>query len=79
LAPVKGEGNRRRLLALVISNQKKGANMPTYDPHKSTTEVRQGNRRLMNMRVLVFSLIGIVLLFGILYLVFALNAPPTVQ
>jgi len=53
--------------------------MPTYDPHKSTTEVRQGNRRLMNMRVLVFSLIGIVLLFGILYLVFALSAPPTAQ
>lgn len=53
--------------------------MPTYDPHKTTTEIRQGNRRLMNMRVLVFSLLGIVILFAIIYVLFAMNTPPTAQ
>lgn len=41
--------------------------METYDAHKSTAEVRQGSRRLMNFRVLILSLIGIVAAFGILY------------
>jgi hypothetical protein len=41
--------------------------MDTYDAHKSTTEVRQGSRRTMNLRVLILSLIGIVAVFGILY------------
>lgn len=44
----------------------------TYDPKKSTTEVRQGSRRLMNFRVLIISLILIVLAFGLIYLVFSL-------
>lgn len=41
--------------------------METYDAHKSTPEVRQGNRRMMNFRVLILSLIGIIAVFGILY------------
>lgn len=41
--------------------------METYDPHKTTTEVRQGNRRLLNFRVLVLSLVGIVAAFAILF------------
>lgn len=41
--------------------------METYDAHKSTPEVRQGSRRMMNFRVLILSLIGIVAVFGILY------------
>ena len=41
--------------------------METYDAHKSTTEVRQGSRRMMNLRVLILSLVGIVAVFGILY------------
>ncbi|KFC61672.1 hypothetical protein FF80_03868 [Devosia sp. LC5] len=49
--------------------------METYDPHKNKTEVRQGNPRKMNMRVLVISLIGIVILFAIIYLVFAMSQP----
>jgi len=53
--------------------------MPTYDPHKTTTEVRQGNRRLMNMRVLVISLVVIVLAFALVYIFFWANTPPTAQ
>ena len=49
--------------------------MRTYDAHKSTTEVRQGSRRLMNLKVLIWSLIGIVLAFGLIYLVFFGMAP----
>lgn len=47
----------------------------TYDPHKSTTEVRQGNRRMMNSRVLLWSLGGVILAFVLIYLVFFAFAP----
>lgn len=50
--------------------------MRTYDAEKSTTEVRQGSRRLMNLRVLIWSLLGIILAFGLIYLVFFAMAPP---
>ena len=50
--------------------------MRTYDAEKSTTEVRQGSRRLMNFRVLIWSLLGIILAFGLIYLVFYAMAPP---
>lgn len=46
--------------------------MPTYDPHKSTTEVRQGNRRMMNLRVLIFSVAIVVIAFVLIMVVFAL-------
>ncbi len=49
--------------------------METYDPDKNTTEVRQANPRRMNLRVLVLSLIGIVVLFAIVYLVFGMIQP----
>lgn len=49
--------------------------METYDPHKNKTEVRQGNPRKMNMRVLIFSMIGIVVLFAILYFIFFAAQP----
>ena len=54
--------------------------MQTYDPHKSNTEVRQGSGRMMNFRVLLWSLLGIVLAFGLIYLGFSLftpEVPPT--
>jgi hypothetical protein len=41
--------------------------METYNAEKSTPEVRQGSRRMMNFRVLILSLIGIVAAFGIIY------------
>lgn len=45
----------------------------TYDPDKSTTEVRQASPRKMNLRVLVTSLIGIVVLFAIVYIIFSMT------
>ena len=50
--------------------------MRTYDAEKSTNEVRQGSGRLMNFRVLIWSFIGIVLAFGLIYLIFFAMAPP---
>lgn len=41
----------------------------TYDPHKSDTEIRQGNKRQMNLRVLVISGVLIVAAFAVIYLV----------
>lgn len=49
--------------------------MKTYDPDKNVKEVRQGNRRLMNMRVLVYGIIGIVVAFALIFLWFAVFAP----
>lgn len=49
--------------------------MQTYDPGKSTPEIRQGSRRLMNLRVLVFSLLGLIIAFGLIYLLFFIFAP----
>ena len=46
--------------------------METYDSDKSTTEVRQGNRRMMNLRVLVFSGVAVILAFALIWLVFGL-------
>lgn len=43
--------------------------METYDAQKTTPEVRQGSGRLMNLRVLILSLVGIVAVFGILFAV----------
>ena len=51
--------------------------MRTCDAHKSTTEVRHGNRRLMNTRVLVISLALIVIAFALIYLISFLQPNPT--
>ena len=50
--------------------------MQTYDPRKNPTEIRQANPRRMNLRVLIFSTLGIIVLFAILYLIYAANQPP---
>lgn len=52
--------------------------METYDPHKSTTEVRQGSRRKMNSRVLIMSLVGVIIAFVVIYIIYsvAMPAPP---
>ena len=39
----------------------------SYDPHKSTTDLRQGDRRQMNMRVLFISIAGVVAAFALIY------------
>lgn len=50
--------------------------MKTYDPQKSETEVRQGNSRKMNLRVLIFSMVGVVVLLAIIYAIYAGMQPP---
>jgi hypothetical protein len=49
--------------------------METYDPNKNTTEVRQASPRKMNLRVLIFSLVGIVVLFIIIFAIFSMTQP----
>ena len=49
----------------------------TYDPHKNTTEVRQGNKRTMNLRALVIALLGIIIAFALIYFFYASQTPPT--
>jgi disulfide bond formation protein DsbB len=51
--------------------------MQIYDAHKSTTEVRQGSRRKMNLRVLIISTVLVVVAFAIILLVFNAMAPGT--
>lgn len=51
--------------------------METYDAHKTTTEARQGDRRLDNFWVLIISGVAIVALFAIIFLVFFVNTPTT--
>lgn len=51
--------------------------MQTYDPHKSTTEVRQASPRKLNLRVLVWSLMAIIVAFGLIFLYFTVfQSPP---
>lgn len=47
--------------------------METYDPNKTATDVRQASPRKMNLRVLITSLMGIVILFAVVYLIFSLT------
>ncbi|MDP1732051.1 MAG: hypothetical protein Q8L54_12935 [Devosia sp.] len=51
--------------------------MRTGDARKNTTEVRQGNRRLMNIRVLAGSISLVVIAFAAIYLIFSLQPNPT--
>jgi hypothetical protein len=51
--------------------------MEVYDPHKSTTEVRQANGRLGNFWVLIVSTALVVALFAIVFIVFFSTTPPT--
>ena len=52
--------------------------MKTYDPEKTTSEVRGADPRRMNARVLITSMIGVIVLFAIIYTVYTLTqANPT--
>ena len=46
--------------------------MKTYDPHKSTIEVRQADRHQTNKRVLITSMIAVVVAFALIWAWFAL-------
>ena len=50
--------------------------MRTYDPHKNTTEARQGDRRMMNTRVLVIGIVVVVVAFALIWWVFAMQPGP---
>jgi hypothetical protein len=46
----------------------------TYEPDKnSATEVRQGNGRKMNLRVLITSLVAVIVLFAIVYVIYGMQ------
>jgi Tfp pilus assembly protein PilN len=51
--------------------------METFDPNKNTTEVRQASPRKMNLRVLVMSLVGVVVLFAIIFIIYTMTQPGT--
>ena len=59
------------------SNLLEGHDMEVYDPHKTTTEVRQASPRLGNFWVLIVSTALVVALFAIVYIVFFANTPST--
>lgn len=50
--------------------------MRTYDPHKNTTEARQGDRRLMTTRVLVIGIVAVVVAFALIWWVFFMQTGP---
>ncbi len=52
--------------------------METYDAKKTSTEARQASPRLGNFWVLIISTGLIVVLFGIIFVVFSMNTPPSV-
>jgi flagellar basal body-associated protein FliL len=51
--------------------------MQTYDPHKSTTEVRQASRTLDNFWVLIISTLVVIAVFAAIYLAFFATTPVT--
>ena len=51
--------------------------MRTYDSGKNTSEVRQGNRRMMTSRILIISTVLVVLAFAVIFFIFASQPNPT--
>jgi hypothetical protein len=49
--------------------------MQTYDPHRSTEDLRQANQRLDNFWVLIISTAMAVAAFTIIYLMFFVSTP----
>jgi hypothetical protein len=72
-----GQAGRNLSVAKALlshSNLQEGQ-MEVYDPHKSTTEVRQASRSLDNFWVLIISVVLVVALFAIIFMVFFANTP----
>lgn len=53
--------------------------MKTYDPHKSKSDVRQASPRMMNFRVMIMSLIGVLVAFAVIYVVYQYAVPAPVN
>ena len=49
----------------------------TYDPHKSTTEVRQGSGRRMNLRAMVIGLVVLIIAFAAIWIWYSTQTPPS--
>jgi hypothetical protein len=49
--------------------------MRTYDPHKSTVDVRQADGHQTNKRVLVIATIAVIIAFALIYWWFAVYNP----
>ena len=76
--PARSRQGRNRALGAhvgLVNRHEQESVVETYDPKKSETQVRQGNPRKMNLRVLTYSLIGIVVVFLVLYFVFGMMQP----
>jgi ABC-type Na+ efflux pump permease subunit len=69
----RGRGRNRWARGTFGLQHKERAMQKTYDPDKSTTEVRGASPRKMNLRVLVTSMIGIVVLFVIVFVIFSMT------
>jgi hypothetical protein len=53
--------------------------MKTYDPHKSTVEVRQGDRHQTNKRVLITSMVVVIIAFALIWGWFALTGGASIK
>ncbi len=69
--PERNFGPKNTLHQPVTQSTWKALLMETYDPHKNTTEVRQGSRRTMNLRALLIGLALLVVAFAVIYFVYA--------
>jgi hypothetical protein len=49
--------------------------MRTYDPQKSTVEVRQADRRQGSKRVLIIATVAVIIAFALIYWWFAVYNP----
>ncbi|HEV7291494.1 MAG TPA: hypothetical protein VGN79_04160 [Devosia sp.] len=49
--------------------------MESYDPNKNPTELRQASPRKMNLRVLIMSMVGLILLFALVYIIYTVVQP----
>jgi hypothetical protein len=60
-----------RKAGVVRINSKGVSPMRVYDPHKSTVEVRQGDRKQGTKFVLVISTVAVIVAFGLIWWWFA--------
>ena len=72
---VKGQNGTATMRARSLRHIPQERHMETYDPNKNTTEVRQARPRKMNLRVLATSMIGVIVLFVIIFVVYSMMQP----
>lgn len=75
---VKWSRNSRTAQEFLSDSDQPEPKMRTFDPHKNTTETRQGDRKTWNTRVLVIAMAAVVVLFAVIWWIFSLQTPPGV-